>query len=289
MERCREFNASGDEAKALPYTTSISNLLIDHSKIDYKRTATVEERKVIYKAMMASVIVHNGLTPLDSLNFTHHNQFDQLYRKSSSAPEEHVGYNSHFNALRTIHNAIEFLWQGVQLDCPLSSLWDMPQPEKSLLDLTPNFVDWFKEVLESHKRGVSLQDKAFKACPANALPKIQAIKQSETPIGLVIGRCSQVGVDLGKITDPALKCVSNWFFADPDAARNTHEETGLVVAWPNADLAKNLQGLFDVVVFEIGVESHIGDDPRVKQGISYDAAVVTAAFNRGYKGEGYLL
>ena len=61
--RCNDFEKWRDEKRVIPHTNSINERLIDPSRINYNRKpATLDEREIIYKAIMGSVIVHNAPT-----------------------------------------------------------------------------------------------------------------------------------------------------------------------------------------------------------------------------------
>ncbi|RZI46391.1 hypothetical protein [Candidatus Finniella inopinata] len=117
---------------ALPYTRNISSRLTDHANIDYNRTATEAERETIYKAMMGTVIVHGGYS----------------YDKTTTG---HVGYENHFNALKVIDESIKALWINVQSGAYLVSLDQITGDSCRQTLLTPHFVKWFYEALESYR------------------------------------------------------------------------------------------------------------------------------------------
>ena len=220
-QRFGVFTRRYDECQVQQHTANISTRLTDHSNIDYSRTATVKERKIIYQAMMGSVIVHGD-----------------LFEGYTKAATGHSGYDSHFNALLAIDAAIRFLVDGVREGRTIRNIDDFNDPGKSLLDLTPDFVNWFNEVLESYCR-----------------PLRESLGAGR--LGLIIGRPSEKGVRQKGITDARLKGIT-WLFCDTDREKNKDSHPALCRPWPDSILAKTLAGRLDAVVFEVGVENEIG-------------------------------
>ncbi|RZI46390.1 hypothetical protein [Candidatus Finniella inopinata] len=121
-----------DPAQAELFTANISSQLTDHTQIDYSRAATDAEREVIYKAMMGSVIVH-GL---------------YSYNKTTTG---HIGYDSHFDALQVVDESIRALWTNVSKGTYIDGLSQITNDLTRQALLTPCFVRWFYEALESYK------------------------------------------------------------------------------------------------------------------------------------------
>lgn len=136
LTRCQIFNEKRSEEQARPFTRNISKKLTDPIKIDYRRTATLEDREVIYKAIIGGVIIHN--------------REESLYiRSTSSAPPSR--YEAHVRAIQQIEKSAQLLWKGVQNSTYIVSLDQISQENTIKSLLTKHFVKWFYETLEAYK------------------------------------------------------------------------------------------------------------------------------------------
>ncbi len=142
--RCQVYADARDEKQAQLYTNKINNVLTDPQKIDHNRSATEEQREIIYKALFGSIMVHNT-NPQYSFPLT----------------KNDPRYQSHINALNIVNKVAYGLWLRVlagdyvyTFDHMDSHSWRQQfSYEKSDCDklLTKNFIRWFYEALESYR------------------------------------------------------------------------------------------------------------------------------------------
>lgn len=139
-ERGKLFRATRNEQQAQPYTTTISNKLTQEKEIDLTRTATLQEREKVYKAIMGSVIAHDG---------------KHQYAQDNQSKD--IRYAAHFQALEVIHSHARKVWDHVKKKTyfqNVSQIWDHAI-YKTLL--TDHFLEWFYETLQTYIPKFSLK------------------------------------------------------------------------------------------------------------------------------------
>lgn len=83
--------------------------------------------------------------------------------------------------------------------------------------------------------------------------------------GLIIGRPISEGVKMDEVTHPLLTRISRWVHLDPLSKKMANS---VPLHWPNDDFAQKARGTFDVVMFEFGVATHIGEPGLGKRNLA---------------------
>lgn len=144
--RCTEFDSDRNETKLRPLTLKVSNVFVDPARLCFTHTLKVEEKKVAYKAMMGSIMVHD--TSLTGL----------YTKKTFENAANKAKYERHCTAVNEVDHAIRQLWgkfnrrESHTFQDILNAMSSRSTPYKFKYEnlLTRNFVDWFYETLEEH-------------------------------------------------------------------------------------------------------------------------------------------
>jgi|GEM_PF-4308243 len=133
-QRSTKFSQDRNHAGILDHTQNIHRTLT--SKINPKRKATLAEKEVAFKAIIASVMIHEDTVESYS-------QYNRALNVSAEI------YTKQIDAIKDVYSAARSLKKSF-LDKKGVSEKSLPSDLKTKNLLTENFVSWFCEVLSEH-------------------------------------------------------------------------------------------------------------------------------------------
>ena len=95
--RLEKFDLKRDDSSLSAHTVKIATVVINPDRLIYNRLATEQEKKRIFKAMMGSIMVHNGA-------------IDSLYAAKAFKGVNEKKYQRHCAAANQVDAAIRVLW-----------------------------------------------------------------------------------------------------------------------------------------------------------------------------------